>query len=435
MDGARRADGRLPLIRSIVLAIAVLGAAGGDARGAAPLALPRLRTLLGQASVAATGTVSRVERYDDGRVSVAHIRPDDILKGTPGSGEIAVVEEHDLPSSVPLLQTGAHVVVFLQRAGRTSALARALPPGSQYWQLVSGATGLITTSDAPTGAGAAALASRIAAGSRDPGDPATRPARERALAFDAVAARHPRLVVDGAASLAGIPDLQTALTDAERSRLEEALQRTDLPDWARIALVDAVADAKLTQMAPTLRKIRNPSPEVLAASWRALDRLGQPPGAKDLAAHAASADPAVRAIVPAALLAADGDAAIPQVEKMALKDPDMKVRRAAVDALGATKRDSVVPSLERVYRAGPMEMRQAAGAAYIAIGGRTAAESVARLVFEAPPDAQRGAVTILLAVVPKDDPLVEKIRSSHPDAGIRDLIEHGPVMGHHHPGG
>ena len=179
----------------------------------------------------------------------------------------------------------------------------------------------------------------------------------------------------------------------------------------------------------------DPSPEVLAASWRGLDRLGQPPDAQDLAVRAASADPAIRAIVPAALLATEGDAAIPQVEKMALNDPDMKVRRAAVEALGATKRDSVVPSLERVYRAGPMEMRQAAGAAYVALGSRAAAESVARLVFEAPPDAQRGAVTILLAVVPKDDPLVEKIRSSHPDAGIRDLIEHGPVMGHHHPGG
>jgi len=112
----------------------------------------------------------------------------------------------------------------------------------------------------------------------------------------------------------------------------------------------------------------------------------------------------------------------------------MSVRRAAVEALGATKRDSVVPSLERVYRAGPMALRQAAGGAYIAVGSPAAAESVARLVFEAPPDAQRGAVTLLLAVAPKDDPLVTKIRTTHPDPEIRELIEHGAQMGHHHPG-
>jgi hypothetical protein len=383
----------------------------------------------------AVGTVSRVDRFDDGRVTVARVLPETVLKGEPGPGEIAVVEEHDLPSSVPLLKPGAHVVVFLQRAGHTSALAKALPPGSSYWQLVDGSTGLVTSPDGPTGAEAAALAGRIAAASRDAGDPATRPERQRALVFDEIAARHPRLVFDGAAALPGVPDLATTLTDGERARLEHALQRPDLPDWTRLELIDAVAAARLVQVAPALRDLRNPSPEVLAASWRGLERLGQPPSAKDLAAYAASADPAIRAVVPAALLTAEGDAAIPQVERMALQDANTDVRRAAVQALGATKRDSVVPTLERVYRAGPMELRQAAGGAYIAVGSRAAAESVARLVFEAPPDAQRGAVTLLLAVVPKDDPLVARIRTTHPDPAIRDLIEHGAEMGHHHPGG
>jgi len=45
-----------------------------------------------------------------------------------------------------------------------------------------------------------------------------------------------------------------------------------------------------------------------------------------------------------------------------------------------------------------------------------------------------GAVTILLAVVGKDDPLVAKIRTNHPDPDIRQLIEHGAEMGHQHPG-
>ena len=96
-----------------------------------------------------------------------------------------------------------------------------------------------------------------------PGDPATRPERERTLVFDQIAAKHPRLVFDGAASLSGVPDLQATLTDGERSRLEQALQRTDLPAWTRLELIDAVASAKLTRLASTLRDMRLPRPKSL----------------------------------------------------------------------------------------------------------------------------------------------------------------------------
>ncbi len=413
--------------------IALLGAAG-DARGAEP-ALPRLATLLGRARLAIAGPVTRLDSYEDGRISVARIRPDTVLKGEPGPGEVAVVEEHDLPSSVPLLETGARVVVFLQRAERTSSLARALPAGPTYWRLVDGATGIVTTTDATAAAETAALVGRIAEATRDTtSDAAARAIRDRALAFDEIAARHPRLVADGAAALPGIPDLARTLDDTERSRLEDALQRADLPEWTRLALITATADAALTQLAPALRALPAPPPTVLAASWHALDRLGQPPSMRDLTAYVTSRDPAIRAVVPAALLAAGADSAIPQVERMALGDKDMSVRRAAIAALGATKRDSVVPSLERVFRAGPTELRPAVGAAYVALASPAAAESVARLVLAGPADGQRGALTILLAVVRRDDPLVVKIRDTHPDPAIRDLIEHGAEMGHHHPG-
>ena len=137
-------------------------------------------------------------------------------------------------------------------------------------------------------------------------------------------------------------------------------------------------------------------------------------------------------MVPAALLAAAGDDAIPRVERMALEDKDLAVRRAAVDALGATKRDSTIPSLERIFRAGPIEVRRACATAYIGIGDRPAAESLARLAFDAPPDGQRLATTALLALVPKDDPLVARIRTTHPDPELRDVLEHGPYLGHHH---
>jgi HEAT repeat protein len=424
---------RWPDRHILLLAVSFLGFVGtAHGAGGAP---PRLTALLGRSRLAIAGTVTRLDRHDDGRVSVARLRAERVLKGEPGPGDVAVIEEHDLPSSVPKLEPGAHVVVLLQRAERTSALAHALPAGPVYWRLLDGQIGLLRSPDASAGTETAALAARIADTTRDTSsDPATRAQRDRTLVFDEIAARHFRLVADGAAGLAGIPSLATSITDAERGRVERALARTDLPDWTRLALVDAVAGAGLTALVPTLRSLPSPSPAVLAASWRALARLGQPVDAKDLATYATNRDPAIRAVVPTALLAAAGDDAIPQVESMALRDADTSVRRAAVDALGATKRESVIPSLERIYRAGPLVVQQAAGAAFIAVGGHAAAESAARLAFDAPADAQRGAVTILLAVTGRDDPLVTKIRETHPDHEIRELLEHGAKSGHEHPG-
>jgi HEAT repeat protein len=393
----------------------------------------RLAALLGRARLAAAGTVTRVDEYDHGRVTVGRVRPDRVLKGEPGPGELAIVEEHDRPSSVALLRAGARVVVLLERAPHTSALAGALPPGPTYLRLLDGAAGFIGDAPAPDVDEAAALLARMVEASADvTTDAGPRAARARTLVFDEIAARHPRLVADGAAALTPVPDLATTLADDERSRLTAALQRHDLPSWVRIALVDAVAAARLVALAPVLRTLEAPKPEVLAASWDALRRLGAPVGPDDLASYGASPDPAIRAIVPTALLGAAGDDAIPAVERMSLSDADPAVRRAAVDALGATKRPSVVPSLERAFRAGPAEMRQAAGRGFLAVGGRPAAESLAHLAYEPPPDAEHYAITLLLALVPKDDALVERIRTSHPDPDIRDFVEHGPYLGHHH---
>ena len=414
-----------------VLAIGLLGP-GGATPGAAPVP-PRLAALLARSRVAVAGTVGRVDTYDDGRVTVAHVVPERTFKGEPGAGDVLVVEELDRPSSVTLLRPGGHVVVFLERAGHTSALSRVLPPGPTYFRMIETPQGALISQDPGAGREAAALVGRMAEASTDTtSEAAVRAEQARALAFDEIAARNPALVADGAASLPGIAGLASTLRDEERAGLVRALQRTDLPAWIRIAVIDGVAGARLVALAPTLRQLDRPSPDVLAASWRALARLGQPPSADDLARYGTDPDPAVRATVPTALLAAGGDDALPQVERMALDDKDLSVRRAAVDALGATKSDSTIPSLERIYRAGPIELQRACATAYLGIGDRPAAESLARLAFDAPRDGQRLATTALLALVSKDDPLVARIRTTHPDPELRDVLEHGPYLGHHH---
>ena len=435
MDAAGRAGERLPPVtrsaRLPILLLALLGPVG-IAHGAVSRA-PRLATLLGRARLAVAGSVTRVDGYDAGRVTVARVRPDRTLKGEPGPGELPVVEEHDRPSSTAALHAGDRVVVFLQRAERTSSLAHALPPGPTYLRLVDGTVGLIASPDAETIREAAALVARLVAASTGAeSDAAARAAAARALVFDEVAARHPLVVADGAAGLSGVADLPATLTDDEHARLERALQRRELPSWVRITLIEAVAAQHLTALVPTLQKLDGPTPDVLAASWDALRQLGQAPTANDLAAYASSPDPAVRAAVPTALLAAGGDDAIPAVENMALTDADTKVRVAATDALGATKREAVLPSLEKLFRAGPWEVRQAAARGFTLVGGRGAAEALSRLAFAGEMDAQHYAVTILLALVPKDDPLVVHIRDTHPDPELRKFIEEGPYMGHSH---
>ncbi len=435
MDGAGRTGEPLPLTRSArlatLLALTLLGPVG-SAHGAVSRP-PRLATLLGRARVAVVGDVTRVDTYDAGRVTVARVRPDRTLKGDPGPGELPVVEEHDRPSSTALLRAGDHVVVFLQRAERTSALAHALPPGPTYLRLVDGNAGLVGSTDAETIREAGALVGRLAEASMGTElDATVRAAAARTLVFDEIAARHPLVVADGAAGLASVADLSTDLTDAEHARLEHALQRRDLPSWVRITLVDATAGQHLTALVRTLQQLDGPTPELLAASWEALRQLGHTPTAKDLAAYALSPDPAIRAVVPTALVAAGGDDAIPSVEKMALTDADTKVRVAATEALGGTKRATVLPSLEKIFRTGPWDVRQAAARGFTLVDGRGAAESLSRLAFEGETDAQHYAVTILLALVSKDDPLVVRIRDTHPDPELRKFVEEGPYMGHSH---
>lgn len=411
------------MIRSLLL-IALLGPVG-LAHGSEPH-WTRLSDLLRQARTVVAGTVTRTTPYDDMRVLVANVLPDRVLKGE-APGEVAIVEEHDLPSTPVLFTTGQHVLVFLGRAGRTSALAKVLPAGPTYDTPIDGRMGVIASPSAETIAEAAAIVARLVEASTDvTSDADQRAAATRALAFDEIAARHPVLVEDGAAAVTALPSLAATLTDAERHVLQAALQRTDLPVRVRVAVVRVVGAQRLVALGATLHKLDAPAPEVLAASWEVLRALGSPPALADLKAYLASPDPAVRTVVPAALLAASGAEGVPAVERLALHDGDLGVQKAAVAALAASKLPAALTALEHVYAGSSGEVLQAAGTAILEWGGDPAANAFARLAFKASPPAERWAVTLLFALGrTKDDPLVKKIRDTHPDPSIRELIDHG----------
>lgn len=412
--------------------IALLGLVG--AAHGAEQRWSRLADLLRQARLVVAGTVTRSASFADGRVVVASVLPDRVLKGEAGAGEVAVVEELDRPSSATVLPSGEHVVVFLARAPRTSSLTRALPPGPTYWAPVAGRMGVLASPSAEVIREAAGLVARWVELATDTGDAAARADRMRALAFDEVAARHPVVVEDGAGAVAALPDLAGTLTEPERHRLEAALARRDLPARVRVALVRTVAAQRLVALAPALRALDGAPPEVLAASWDALRQLGAPPTAQDLAPFVASADPAVRVVAVPALLVAAGSNAVPQVERLALTDGDASVSAAAATALGAAKPPGGLAALERIYvRTSSEAVRQAAGNAIVAWGGDEAADALARLAFDAPPGAQKWAVTLLFALGRRqDDPRIVRIRTTHPDPSVREFVEHGFDLGSHH---
>ncbi len=436
MDGARCADGPLFLTRrtaascaALITLLGFLGAAHG-----AEQRWSRLADLLRQARLVVAGTVTRSASFDAGRVVVAYVRPDRVLKGDAGPGEVAVVEEHDRPSSATLLPAGEPVVAFLVRAPRTSSLVRALPPGPAYWTPVAGRMGVLASPSAETIREAAGLVARWVELATDSGDPAARGDRMRVLAFDEVAAQHPVVVEDGAGAVAALPDLAGTLTETERHRLEAALARRDLPARVRVALVRTVAAQRLVVLVPALRALDRAPPEVLAATWDALRQLGAPPTPQELAPFVASPDPAVRIVAVPALLVAAGGSAVPQVERLALSDPDPSVCAAAATALGTVKPPGGLAALERIYvRTASEAVRQAAGNAIVAWGGDEAADALARLAFDAPPEAQKWAVTLLFALGRRqDDPRIARIRTTHPDPSVREFVEHGFDLGSHH---
>jgi HEAT repeat protein len=228
--------------------------------------------------------------------------------------------------------------------------------------------------------------------------------------------------------------LAGTLTEPEQHRLQGALDRGELPPRVRVALIEAVAAQHLTTLVPALRTLRDPPPAVLAASWQARRALGAPPTATELAPFLRSPAPGVRAVAAPALLTAERAAAVSQVERLALTDRDASVGAAAATALGATKAPGGLAALARVYtKTSSEEVRQAAGNAIVGWGGDDAADALARLAFDAPPGAQQWAVTLLFALGRKqDDPRLVRIRTTHPDPSVRELVEHGFDLGTHH---
>lgn len=324
------------------------------------------------------------------------------------------------------------MLLFAVPAARSSSAAAVLPAG-RHLEPIAGRAGVIAGSSADVGQ-ATAIVQRLADASAAPEPDATkRAAAHRALVFDELAARHPRVVADGAAGLAALPGVAGTLTTTERAGVEGALARADLPSWVRVAVIEAVADAKLTALVPALRAIPKPDGAVLDAAWTALRRLGAPPSTDELEQALAGDDPSARIAAARALGASDAPGAAARLGKLAQADADEQVRVAAIEALGNPKLPDALAVLEGIFATGDWTMRQAAGRAINAIGGRPAQEALARLAFSEHTQGQKYAVTLLMLTgIDPNDPLMVRIKTTHPDHDVRELLEHGLPKGHVH---
>ena len=379
------------------------------------------------------GTIVTVEPLGDGRVDLARVQVGNVLKGSTPPSSLTVVSARDLPSVPAILEEGSAVVLFL-RPAETNSWLRTQIPGERPFSPSPERLGVISSGSADEILEVAAIVDRLVAASREPElDPAKRAAAERTLTFDEIGSRHPRLVEEGAQGLPGVfPGGRAELTDQERITLEGALRRRDLPERVLVALIDAVGAAGARSVAPSLGDLTGAPAGAQEAAWRALARLGAPVSDAQLQRALASPDPSLRMAAARVMLEENRPGAIEAVGRVATSDRDTEVRKAAIAALGATKKPAALPALERCFRDPAVGVRQAAGRAIFEIGGAPASASLARLVFEGPPDAQKQAVALLLALdAPGRAEAMERIKREHPDPTVKHLVEEGFEYHHH----
>lgn len=394
---------------------------------------PRLQTLVARAPLVAAGRVTTVEAFDAGRVAVATLAVTAAPKGERPAPPVRIVEMRDLASVPAVLDKGMLVLAFLEPLHTNSYLARTLPR-ADYRQLVAGRIGRVVAATPAELEEIVGVVERILATSRTPEpEPARREATARTLVFDEIAARSAVLVEDGAAGLHTLPGLAESLSTEEQQRLEAAIGRADLSASVRAAVVRAIGASGLRQLVPALQRLRSQAAPVLVAKFEALDRLGAPPSLAEVEPYLGSTDAAVRTAAARALAAAPGNDGIARAGQLALRDPDVAVRRAAIEAIGESRRSEALPTLERVFRESPPDLQQVAGRGIYQVGGPAAADVLVRLAFEARPESQRLAVVLLLALQGRrDDPLVQRVAKTHPDPELRRLIEHGVENPHSH---
>jgi HEAT repeat protein len=167
------------------------------------------------------------------------------------------------------------------------------------------------------------------------------------------------------------------------------------------------------------------TPAVLEALLAARADLGLA-SREQLAPQLTAKDPAVRAAAVRALARLDQPGTIAEVGQYATSDPDVGVRQAAIEALGATKRAEAVPILRKTFDAPETVILQHSAQAMLEIGGPAVDDALVDLALHGgSPQIRRYATMLLVIQHGRDAEPVRRIERSNPGPEVRDFLEHG----------
>ena len=117
---------------------------------------------------------------------------------------------------------------------------------------------------------------------------------------------------------------------------------------------------------------------------------------------------------------------------MASTDADLKVREAAVEALGASGRADALPIVSRTFDSPEREIRQASARAVLAIGGQADDALVDLALRGGSVETRTYATLLLITSRGRQAESVRRIAASNPSPEVRALLEHGLQFQHQH---
>ena len=408
----------------VLLTVASAAVGGADVRTTAR----PLRQLAKDATLVVVADVVRTEPYDEDRLHVYRLRVLRTLRGTPGVGDLGVVDVRGDSHRPAVMIDGEHLVAFLRPAARLTYLTQHLGDAPNYELLGRRDAVVPIAHDEDAELTAAIVQTALDDALTEDAAIAAR----RDLARRALGSSSPRLLQDALTEFAALPGWPP-LTDNEVVALRAPLQNHTLPPVVRVELLRLLATRKATQTLSAVTSAETETPELLEAVLAARVAMGAPANAEEIARYLESEQPGVR-MAAARALALQGDAtAVATVGRLATTDRDTAVRAAAIDALGATGSSSAVPIVAQTFDGEDRDIRQHAGRALLALGGDAADQSFIDLALRGKSvDTQRYAALLLVVLRGRDSPAVRRLLASQPNAEVRDVIEHGLQFQHMH---